>query len=50
MIVGATAIGFAIGNLGGGWLADAFGFNSMPWSLAGLSVGTLILGYLAMRR
>jgi predicted MFS family arabinose efflux permease len=50
ILMGAYVIGFIGGNLSGGWLADAFGFQSIPWAVAGLSVAALFLGYLAVSR
>ena len=50
VLTGALVIGFMAGNMSGGWLADAFGFESIPWAVAGLSVAALLLGYLAIKR
>ena len=50
VLLGAMVIGFIAGNMSGGWLADAFGFESIPWAVAGLSVAALLLGYLAVKR
>ena len=46
----ALIIGFMTGNMSGGWLADAYGFQSIPWAVAGLSIAALLLGYLAIKR
>ena len=37
-VIGAAAIGSFVGSLLGGWLADAFGYNSINW-MATISVG-----------
>jgi len=47
---GSLIIGFMIANMVGGWLADAFGFESIPWAIVGLSVLALLLGSRAVNR
>jgi len=32
LLTGATAIGFTIANVSGGWLADTLGFGNLPWA------------------
>ena len=46
----ARVIAFMGGNMFGGWLADAFGFHSLPWLVVGLSVVAVLLGFLAVGR
>ena len=47
---GGLVLGFMIANMVGGWLADALGFESIPWAITGLSVLGLFLGCLAVNR
>jgi MFS family permease len=47
---GGLVIGFMVANMVGGWLADAFGFESIPWAIVGLSVLAVLLGSRAVNR
>jgi predicted MFS family arabinose efflux permease len=47
-VIGAAAIGSFVGSLLGGWLADAFGYNSINW-MATISVGlALVLLFISL--
>jgi predicted MFS family arabinose efflux permease len=47
-VIGAAAIGSFVGSLLGGWLADAFGYNSINW-MATIAVGlSLVLVFISL--
>jgi predicted MFS family arabinose efflux permease len=50
LLMFAIASAYAVGNFLGGASADAFGFDSLVWVVAIVSVVALVLGYIAMPR
>ena len=47
--MGSLALGTFFGALLGGWLAEVFGFQILPWITAAGVLLALVLGYFAIR-
>lgn len=49
LLMGSLALGTFFGALLGGWLAETFGFQTLPWITAIGVAFAIVLGYLAIR-
>lgn len=50
LLMFAIAMAFGVGGFLGGTFADSFGFQSLAWLTAAVSIGALVLGYFSAPR
>ncbi|WP_425045798.1 MFS transporter [Primorskyibacter sp. S87] len=50
LLMFAMAMAFGVGGFLGGTFADSFGFQSLAWLTAAVSIGALVLGFLSVPR